>query len=116
MMGFRTTFSRAAVPALVGATLFAASALAESPPVKAALLPDASIVVHEANGKSTLIPIDEKLAEMLVNDSQAKPLTAGIIVFKANNQTYMVADHAMQNGDTMVATILRNYVPQQGGG
>jgi hypothetical protein len=116
MMSFRMTMSRVAVPALVGAAAFAASALADGPAVKAALLPDASIVIHEANGKSTVIPINQKLAEMLLNDPQAKPLQAGIIVFTANNQTYMIADHTMKNGDTMIAAILRDYVPAQGGG
>jgi hypothetical protein len=112
----RTSHYRTAAIALIGSAALGAPAIADSAPATAALLPDASIVVHESNGKSTVIPIDEKIAQMLLSDPEAKPLEANVIVFVANHQTYMVKDHKMPNNDMMVASILRNYVPPAGGG
>jgi hypothetical protein len=106
----------AAAVALIGSAALSAPALADSTEAKAALLPDASIVVHQANGKSTVIPIDPKLAQRLLADPEAKPLDTNVIVFVANHQTYMVKDHKMSNGEMMVAAILRDYVPAAGGG
>jgi hypothetical protein len=79
-------------------------------------LPDASIVVYESNGKSTVIPIDEKMAQALLNDPEAKPLDANVIVFKVKNATYVVKDHPTSTGEMMVASIMKHYVPPQGGG
>ena len=105
----------AAAIALIGSAALSVPALADNTEAKAAALPDASIVVHEANGKSTVIPIDPKLAQRLLADPEAKPLDASIIVFVANHQTYMVKDHKMANGEMMIAAILHDYVPPGGG-
>ena len=116
MLRFRMTSCRTTTIALMGFVAFGAPALADSPDAKASLLPDASIVVHLSNGKTAVIPVNDQLAQKLLDDPEAKPLEAHVIVFVANHQTYMIKDHSMANGETMVAPILRNYVPVAGGG
>jgi hypothetical protein len=110
------THCRVAISALIASAALSTSALADDSRAATTLLPDASIVVHESNGKSTVIPIDEKLAKQLLGDPEATPLDANVIVFVANHKTYMIKDHQMPNGEMMVASILRGYVPSQGGG
>lgn len=116
MLRIRMMLSRAAAIALVSSVALSIPAFADSPGGTTTLLPDASIVVHESNGKSTVIPINEQLAKRLLGDPEAKPLDANVIVFVANHRTYMIKDHKMPNGEMMVASILRDYVPPQGGG
>jgi hypothetical protein len=116
MLRIRMTHCRAAAIALIGSAALSAPAFADDAGAKATLLPDASIVIHESNGKSTVIPINDQLAKRLLGDPQAKPLDANVIVFVANHQTYMVKDHQMTNGEMMVASILKDYVPVAGGG
>ena len=116
MLHTQVTRCRAALIALIGSAAFAAPAFADGSAATTTLLPDASIVIHESNGKSTVIPINDQLAKRLLGDPAAKPLDANVIVFVANHQTYMIKDHKMSNGEMMVASILRDYVPAQGGG
>lgn len=116
MIRFLVRSRRAAAIALIVSAALSATAFADSPDPKATLVPSASIVVHEANGRSTVIPIDQKLAEKLLADPAAKPLDTSFIVFVANNQAYMVKDHLMSDGEMMVAAILRDYEPVAGGG
>ena len=116
MLRSRMTSCGAAAIALICFVAFGAPALADSPDAKASLLPDASIVVHLSNGKTTVIPVNDQLAQKLLADPGAKPLEANVIIFSANNQTYMVRDHVMANGEMMIAAILRDYVPVAGGG
>jgi len=111
MLQSRNQMAFAMLAALMG--LAATSAFADQP--KAKLLDQASIVIHQSNGKSTVIPIDEKTAQALLNDPEAKPLDANVVVFTANHTTYMVKDHVMQNGQMMVPALLRIYDLPDGG-
>lgn len=116
MLSLRKSRWHAAALAVIGYACVGVPALADAPAAKPTLLPDTSIVVLESNGKSTVIPIDEKLAKRLLADTQATPLSASVVVFSANNKTYMIRDHQMPDGEMMIASILRDYVPPGGGG
>ncbi len=113
MLRFRNQMAFATLAALMG--LAATSAFADNGRPKANLLDQASIVIHESNGKSTVIPIDEQTAQALLNDPESKPLDANVIVFTANHTTYMVKDHVMPNGQMMVPAILQTYDAPDGG-
>ena len=116
MFSFRISSPRAVTLTLIGLAGLSAPAFADPAASKATLLPTTSIVVVQSNGKSTVIPIDEKLAKMLTDDATAKPLAANVIIFSKNNETYMIQDHPMPSGEMMVAAILKNYAPPEGGG
>ena len=116
MFSVRISSPRAVALAAIGLAGLNAPAFADPAASKSTLLPTTSIVVLQSNGKSTVIPIDEKLAKMLTDDATAKPLKANVIIFSKNNETYMIEDHPMRSGEMMVAAILKNYAPTEGGG
>lgn len=101
--------------AVLGTVALGTPAIAQTATAISGSLPT-SVIVHTMSGANISIPIDSKVASELVNDPAAKPLDASFVVFIANSKAYMVKDHMMPNGKMMVASILKDYIPAQGGG
>jgi ABC-type phosphate transport system substrate-binding protein len=108
-------FAFAAVAALLGSAALSVPAFAQTAPMQGTV-PSNSIVVHSMDGSSTVVPIDAAMAAKLAADPKAKPLKQNVVVFIASGKAYMVEDHKMKDGNMMVASILKNFMPAQGGG
>ena len=98
--------------------LFSAVALttaswAADPPASSSL--PSSIVVHAMDGKTSIVPIDTKMAKELLASPNTKQLSTGVVIFVANGKTYMTEDHKMANGKMMIQALL-DYIPPEGGG
>ncbi len=74
-----------------------------------------SIVVHAMDGKTSIVPIDTKMAKELLASPNTKQLSAGVVVFVANGKTYLTEDHKMPSGKMMIQALL-DYIPPEGGG
>jgi hypothetical protein len=99
-----------ALLALIGSVAFGTAAVAAG----ASTLPPSVIVA--TNGSATIIPLDAKLESRLLADPTAKPLDKGVVMFVANGKAYMIEDHMMPSGQMMIASLLKDYFPPQGGG
>lgn len=93
------SLSRSTLLALMFAALGAAPALAADPaPI--------TVFVQSADGRTAIVPIDEALADHLVNSPHAKKLTTGVVIISRGGQAYEVEDHKMASGETMMHTVL----------
>jgi hypothetical protein len=95
-------------------TIIAGPALAD-PPTQI-VVPSNSVVVHTMDGKTTVATISARRQAQLLASEHTHELGAGIVVMVVDGRTYLVEDHIMPNGEPMVASILRDFEPQEGGG
>jgi|GEM_PF-6112984 hypothetical protein len=93
------TLYRVLALALIGTAVLGA-------PVLAADAPPTSIVVHSIDGKTTIVPVDSKMAKELLGNPNAKPLTAGMVVFVSEGKTYVIDDHKMPSGKMFIETYM----------
>ena len=101
--------------AVLGSTALSVPAFADKAAMQGAV-PNNSIVVHNMDGSSNVVPIDAAMAAKLKADPNARPLQQGLVVFVASGKAYMIDDYMMPDGQMMVASILKNFMPAQGGG
>jgi hypothetical protein len=75
-----------------------------------------SAVVHSMDGKTTIVPISAARQAELLASPHAKQLGAGICVLVVDGKTYVIDDHTMPSGKQMIAAVLEDFTPPQGGG
>jgi hypothetical protein len=99
-----------------GLFIVAAIGPASADPPATVAVPSNSVVVHSMDGKTTVVSISARRQAELLASPHTRELGAGIVVLVADGKTYVVEDHVMPNGKPMVASILQDFEPQEGGG
>jgi len=75
-----------------------------------------SAVICTKSGKTMVVPITpERQAELLAS-AHARPLDNDVVVLVSGGKTYVVDEHVMASGKSMIASILSDFMPSQGGG
>jgi hypothetical protein len=75
-----------------------------------------SAVVCTKSGKTMVVPITPARQAELLASAQAHPLDNDVVVLVSGGKTYVIDEHVMASGKGMIASILSDFMPSQGGG